>query len=275
MLNFRQKAVRCLVGIVFILPCLTFASPSSAQSCSPHLSTGMPISAQNAPATFLCRPGYATLHNDTKKVPFWVEYELTGERSLGCVSRKDTFKEDPDLLPDRRAKLKDYTNSGYSKGHNAPAADMAWDERVSAESFYLSNMTPQLQALNGVWWAQLEDAVRSWSIQRERIIIITGPVFNPQYESFIGLGQVGVPSGYYKIIYEPTKEESISFIVPHAKLESKNFDHWIHSIEKVEEMVNFHFLPSVDRSKIKQSITSWPIEKDVKSLRKSRCGRKS
>lgn len=268
-----HQAARWIVGIALVVSPWIAPAAASAQSCEPHLAQGMPTGTSDRPSTFICRKGYALLHDDARKVPYWVAYELTRDHALGCLDRKDTFSPDPALPEGRRAELIDYKRSGYDRGHSAPAADMEWDRKVANESFFLSNMTPQLHALNGAWWSQLEEAVRSWSASRERLLVITGPIFNPDHAKSIGPGNVGVPSGYYKLIYDPAKAESLSFIVPHAKIQSGNFDHWVREMEEIEAMINFNLLPLVDRSKIKQSKEAWPITINFKSLRKTTCNK--
>lgn len=47
----------------------------------------------------------------------------------------------PDLY---KAKLSDYLRSGYDRGHMAPAADCKYSQNAMDETFYLSNIAPQV-----------------------------------------------------------------------------------------------------------------------------------
>lgn len=64
--------------------------------------------------------------------------------SEGVGRGNSTFKEDstvPDLY---KAKLSDYLRSGYDRGHMAPAADCKHSQNAMDETFYLSNIAPQV-----------------------------------------------------------------------------------------------------------------------------------
>ena len=54
----------------------------------------------------------------------------------------------------------DYTNSGFSRAHMAPAADFAWSEAAIRSTFVLSNAVPLLQSVNAGPLARIESAVR-------------------------------------------------------------------------------------------------------------------
>ena len=47
------------------------------------------------------------------------------------------------------AELSDYRNSGYDRGHLAPAADMKNSSISMSESFLFSNISPQDPSFNG------------------------------------------------------------------------------------------------------------------------------
>lgn len=62
----------------------------------------------------------------------------TGDRS------KSTFVEDESIPMTFRAKLQDYFRSGYDRGHMVPAADAKSSQEAMDETFFLSNIAPQV-----------------------------------------------------------------------------------------------------------------------------------
>lgn len=157
---------------------------SGNQRCPPFLDYGTP----SLGTDFLCRTGFAIGHDPRSRTPLWV-IERIGLGSLnGGVARTDNFRADPDLLPGRRAELEDYSGSGYDRGHMAPAGNLTWSNQAMVESFYLSNIAPQNPALNRGAWARLEENIRNWVLERNDLVIITGPVFGMQ-DDVIGRSQ--------------------------------------------------------------------------------------
>jgi endonuclease G len=71
---------------------------------------------------FPVREYYVACHDGAKPIPEWVTYHLTAENLAGDVARTDDFRAEPELVPDERAEPSDYRNSGYDRGHIAPAA---------------------------------------------------------------------------------------------------------------------------------------------------------
>ena len=66
---------------------------------------------------------------------------------LGNAKRTNAFKKDPHIVGSSASAV-DYRKSGYDRGHLAPAGDMKWDVQAMKESFYYSNISPQLPQLN-------------------------------------------------------------------------------------------------------------------------------
>jgi DNA/RNA endonuclease G (NUC1) len=62
-----------------------------------------------------------------------------------------------------------------------------------SQSFFLSNMSPQLPAFNRGIWRSLESAVRAWAESKGSIYVVTGPVFSP-YGDEIGSNGVDIPT---------------------------------------------------------------------------------
>lgn len=93
----------------------------------------------------------------------WTCYQMHAGNMLDKTTRKDDFKEDPDLPENTRSTLADYSGSNYSRGHLCPSADRLCSSDQNKQTFFLSNMQPQIQYHNGGQWNQLEDDIRSWA----------------------------------------------------------------------------------------------------------------
>lgn len=167
--------------------------------------------------TIICRQGYVLQHDNQARIPIWVSYTLSRAQTLACAPRPDRFEPDPVLRPSQRADMRDYRRSGYDQGHMAPNADLSWDPQVQRESFYLSNIVPQLPALNRGLWRELETIVRAWAHERNQLTIYVGPVYDRHSARTIGANQVVVPDAFFKVIIDHTTGAHMSFLFPHIQ----------------------------------------------------------
>lgn len=172
----------------------------------------------------------------------WVAYLMTREYASGNLSRTNDFREDPSIATGS-ATLNDYRKSGYTRGHLCPAGDMKWDETAMSETFLLSNMSPQLSDFNDGIWNKMESKVRYWAKIYDSLYVVTGPVLKEGLPT-IGENRVSVPEEFYKIIYDPKREEAICFLVPHRKSD-KGIRMYVVSIDRVEELTGIDFFPEL------------------------------
>lgn len=165
----------------------------------------------------LCFSEFAVLHSGQTKTPVYVAQRLNAQllQQGRDLPRKDKFYADARLPRAERAELADYKNSGFSRGHMAPAGDMATPEG-KAQSFSLANMAPQDPKHNGGPWARIEKDTRSY-IERARgdAFVFTGPIFD-QAPATIGPGHVAVPSAFFKLVYDPGTGKSWAHIQANA-----------------------------------------------------------
>lgn len=112
------------------------------------------------------------------------------------VDRSNNFKIDS-RVP--YVKPSDYTNTGYDRGHMAPAAN-ANDWIAMDESFLMTNMTPQAPGLNRGAWNKFESYVRKVWVAPYHIV--TGAVYPKKPEMIGKKKDIPVPSGYYKCIID-------------------------------------------------------------------------
>lgn len=157
--------------------------------------------------------GFTLRYNTERLIPDWVAYELTTEEVQGEVPRARGFSKDLDYK-DKQAMREDYSNTGWDKGHMAPAADMKWSQTSMYESFFLTNICPQNHELNSRDWHTLEKLCRDWAISYGKIWIVCGPYMHTNEYGTIGNNKVAVPDGFFKAILraDGNKYCSIAFV---------------------------------------------------------------
>ena len=254
---------------LLLLVALLFTSNACAQfeGCERHVEVGIP----GNDGTPLCRLGYALAHNSDTKTPYWVAEYLPRSRAMAQGERSNRFKADPDLPRGERAETSDYAKSGFDQGHMAPSADMNWSEEANIQSFYLSNMAPQVGiGMNRGIWKELEADARLWAIRRGKVYIFTGPIYANERIRRIGKNKVGVPTHFYKIVYDPDEEEAIAFIMPNQKLQTKDTPKFIVSVREVEDQTGLRFFMALDASTRRKLRDMVPEEPWATSVRQER-----
>jgi len=186
--------------------------------------------------------GYSLLYDEAHEQASWVAYELTKEETHKLFDRTDKFIVDP-LISTGSANESDYKGSGYDRGHLAPAGDMGYSEKTMAESFYYSNMSPQELSFNRCIWKKLEELVRTWAVENEKLYIVTAPVLTQDLPT-IGANKISVPKYYYKVILDYTLPDikGIGFIMPN-KASSEPLQSYAVSIDSVESFTGIDFFP--------------------------------
>lgn len=119
---------------------------------------------------------YKLHYNQATKQADYVAYCLKPENLNGSEERASSFISDP-LIENFDVCSKDYYKSGFDKGHLCPAVDMAFNETAMKESFYYSNVSPQLPGFNRGIWKELETHLRNIVSNFDSILIVTGPLF--------------------------------------------------------------------------------------------------
>jgi len=229
-------------------------------SCLDFVEPGTPSMPQESDPIVCHRHSFEAGYDTSRKDPYWVAYHLTGVHvKKHKYERTDVFIQDPSIDSDRQARVSDYAGSGFDRGHMDPAADNQWGEHAEEESFYLTNVTPQVHNFNAGIWAALEADERKWAILRGNVYIITGPIIKEPSPT-IGDGHVAVPASFYKIIYDQNTGEIISFIIPHAVLSQGDLAKYLVSEKEVENETGITFLSRVDEpAKEKKPTELWPL----------------
>lgn len=175
----------------------------------------------------------------------WVAYELKKK-----YVRSSNFKR-PHFIEDSKVKTgsadwKNYKKSGYDKGHLCPAGDMAFAINAYNDTFFTSNISPQIHAFNGGIWSKLEQKTRYWATKFDGVYVITGGVLQPSLKS-IGKEEVSVPNYFYKILLDNSNGQyrMIAFLVPSKKSNKPLYD-FVVSVDSIEKMTAIDFFPKLD-----------------------------
>ncbi|KAI2612830.1 uncharacterized protein GGS25DRAFT_477276 [Hypoxylon fragiforme] len=205
--------------------------------------------------------------------PHWVVEHITpASLALRDGDRKHSVFIEDEGVPDKfRAHLKDYFRSGYDRGHQVPAADAKWSQTAMNETFYLSNMCPQVgEGFNRDYWAHFEDFCRGLTRRYPSVRIVTGPLYLPKrdpadnkwyvrYEVIGNPPNVAVPTHFYKVIFAEDGRAGGNvaigaFVLPNARIPNEkplaDFEVPIEAVERASGLEFAAKLPPQRRKRL-------------------------
>ncbi|CAL7947163.1 unnamed protein product [Xylocopa violacea] len=201
------------------------------------------------------------------RVAHWVFEHLNKDnlQSSKEISRSNCeFKPDPNIHPFFRSDNSDYKRSGYDRGHLAAAGNHKCSQTAIDQTFYLSNMAPQVGVgFNRDSWNRLEKYVRHLTKVYKEVYVCTGPLYLPKVDidgkkyvryEVIGLNHVAVPTHFYKIVVGETYDSQLemeAFVMPNAPIDDNapltNFQVPPESIERAAGLL---FFDKISRDKL-------------------------
>lgn len=186
-------------------------------------------------------------YNPTHKQSDWVAYELTATEVNAKQERCNCFNIDKNISSDP-VSYRDYSSSGFDKGHLCPAADCNISKQANEESFLMTNMSPQLPLFNRGIWSDLEEWVRETAVSYSTVYVTTGPVFVNNLGT-LSEKKITIPGYYYKTLLrlEGDKVKTIAFLIPHVGAVGKLQDYVV-SVNTIETITGIDFYPELNDS---------------------------
>src|SRR5205823_1835474 len=142
---------------------------------------------------------------DAAGTPSWGSRRVVAS-DLGNAPRKQIFDPDSTLAPGFKVVAhRDYSGSGFDRGHMCPHSDRAANEEMSYATFVMTNIIPQAPNVNQKAWAQLETYSRDLAKRGNHLYIVSGPAGQGGRGSkgsaeTVGHGKVVVPAECWKVI---------------------------------------------------------------------------
>ncbi len=193
----------------------------------------------------------------------WVAFRFDGNTRAQSVGRsdKEPFMDDPSLSSTLHIGYKGF-GPGYDRGHLCASADRLYDRTANEQTFYMSNMSPQLSSFNQGYWVTLESQVqklgRSKTFSDTLYVVKGGTIKEGQIKSYITRNngnKVAVPKYYYMALLKVKNGvyHSIAFWMEHKEYGysyknkaplSEIMSHAV-SVNELEQLTGIDFFPNL------------------------------
>ena len=226
---------------------------------------------------------YTILYDENLYAALWVAYPLCASHTAS--GREETWGYDPHVPRNAQTSVKsgygashpttNYPKNFYARGHQIPNADRSAVSQMQAQTYYSTNMTPQIQnGFNGNIWAKLEEAVRMEIPAGDTLYVVTGAVFekygtDEEVKTIRNKNDskiLPVPNYYWKALLKVKRSEgsvmdasAIGFWLPHDDLKGHSYVDYAVSVDQIEAWTGFDLFPSLP-NKIEcasEAQTSW------------------
>lgn len=133
---------------------------------------------------------YAYEWNAEKKHSAWVAYSFEKKTCQDVVSRTDAWNVDPELPEEMQTSNDQHKSDGFDRGHICASEDRVYIKEANEQTFYYSNMSPQISSFNQGFWAVLEKQVQTWGRSipgtYDKVYITKGGTLNQLLINFTG-----------------------------------------------------------------------------------------
>ena len=227
-----------------------------------------------------------------KKATRWVCWEVNSENRVEKYSRSqlwpngDPWAYDP-LVPqaEQQATYSELSKSYYpgyipgvhkesdylyQKGHICASQDRIYDKEANQQTFYMTNIYPQVGNFNGKLWAKLEGQVRTWGKNSNVMYVCKGGTIDKEKDILAyTIGNHIVPKYFFMAMVSQTTKglRGIAFWMEHLN-EDRSGDQlskYAITIDDLESKTGIDFfcnLPDDTENKVEGTLTlgDWNLQ---------------
>lgn len=227
-------------------------SPPASES--PHLALGNPsnAAASDRDNFLISGDGHALSYNNSRGTANWAAWKTT-KADLGKRIVRPDFRPDPRLPAGYwRIEHYHYSGSGYDRGHLVPSADRFGNRKLNEETFFMTNIVPQTEALNQFAWERLESYSRSLVWRGNDLYTFAG-CYGEQGRL---KNRVAVPTNCWKVIVILRQGETVRAIdastrviavnMPNADgIENDEWEKYQTTVREIEQRTGLDLLSSL------------------------------
>ncbi len=155
-----------------------------------------------------------------------------------------------------------YWGSGYDHGHMCPSADRLCSEEANKQTFFLTNMHPQVNTFNAGLWEHMEARVRQWNNSnfRDTLYVVKGGTIDRDdqlgaengrgvYNTYLGSGvnRIPVPKYFFMAVLCKRKDgrnqgyKAMAFWAEHKSNASTTLRNYAISVDQLEQLTGIDF----------------------------------
>lgn len=119
---------------------------------------------------------------DLNAVTNWNRNNWKGTTWKGAYWEGDPFQEDSVIPHMYRTYASDHYNNGFDRGHIVNSQDRLASKHANGQTYYLSNMQPQLNSFNAGVWLNMENWVHNLGFNKQKrktLYVVKGGTTTP------------------------------------------------------------------------------------------------
>lgn len=177
----------------------------------------------------------------------WVAFTFYSTTSRLGSGRTNAWGDDPAIPSQYRSSRSDFY--GYDRGHICASYDRQYSIEANKQTFYYSNMSPQMGQFNQHIWVGLEQKVQDWgrsNVFRDILYVVKGgTIRSDQVLGYNGPHNIPVPEYYWMALVarKNNNYKAIGFWLEHHDYGNGpfNFENYALSIDELEQKTGFDF----------------------------------
>lgn len=201
---------------------------------------------------------FSLFFDTNERIAYWVAYPHC-KMYIGSQGRTDAFQPDPEIeVTNQMSASLPESNYIYNRGHQIPSADRTANYEMNVQTFYYSNMTPQLGSFNQRIWVDMETKVRNWLNSCDTLYVVTGAVLKTvggnevvKYTADRNGQQIAIPNYYFKVLLQlrlnngSPSYQAIGFWFDHKANNGAVTSTYARTIDYIEEKTGFDFFSNL------------------------------
>jgi DNA/RNA endonuclease G (NUC1) len=182
-------------------------------------------------------------------VSVWVAYPLNKTYTNKVVDRTDAWAYDPILGKEYSAAPFSGYAGDYARGHQLPSADRLCCADANKQTFYGTNIAPQLNEHNEGIWSNLENRIRSVANSSDTTYVVTGCLVDgaTEFSTDSDGKTVTIPVAFYKAVLRYKADggdnawTAAGFYTDHKKYSTSDLKAISMSIDELEKKTGHDF----------------------------------